>query len=207
MGARARPGLAGRRCLYDMRRDEHRQERAHRAQSTEHRHRHKYIQAAPSLVGIHSTYIRRAACRPNYSVDYCGTARNKKITHEYLVRCGTVGTVQGKQRVGDQDKDVGRQDGPSTHMDGPPRHGTESVPSRLRLSGCWSLLAAEPAVHEDHTRRLSQIPHHFWFWAPTDTRFGGPREGRLGLLYPVQGMCVCAVRGVLCMYMCAHCTE
>lgn len=24
-------------------------------------------------------------------------------------------------------------------MDGPPRHGTESVPSRLLLCGCWSL--------------------------------------------------------------------
>lgn len=93
---------------------------------------------------------------------------------------GTVGTVQGKQRVGDQDRDVGRQDGPSTHMDGPPRHGTESVPSRLRLPGCWSLLAAEPAVHEDHTRRLSQIPHHFWFWAPTDTRFGRAQRGAPG---------------------------
>ena len=55
----------------------------------------------------------------------------------------------------------------------PPRHGTEGVPSRLRL---WSLLAAEPAVHEDHTQFLSQIPHRFWFWAPIDTRFGG-REG------------------------------
>lgn len=90
-------------------------------------------------------------------------------------------------------------------MDGPPRHGTESVPSRLRLCGCWSLLAAEPAVHEDHTQRLSQIPHRFWFWAPTDTRFGGKR-GAAWLLYlvSVQGMCVSAAPYALCMYMRAH---
>lgn len=121
-----------------------------------------------------------------YSVDYCGTARNKRLhtSTEYLVDAVLCRGSRGsaiRTRVGGQE---GR-----THMDGPPRHGTESVPSRLRL---WSLLAAEPAVHEDHTQCLSQIPHRFWPWAPTDTRFWGTR-GAPGLPVSVQGVCVPAV--------------
>lgn len=87
-------------------------------------------------------------------------------------------TVQGgkRERVRERGSAIKtRMDGGWTHMDGPPRHGTEGVPSRLWL---WSLLAAEPAVHEDRTQYLSQIPHRFWFWAPTDTRFWGRKRGR-----------------------------
>lgn len=102
-----------------------------------------------------------------YSVDYCGTARNKRLHTSTSSTRYCAGETEGRRS--------GQGWGGRTHMDGPPRHGTESVPSRLRLCGCWSLLAAEPAVHEDHTQCLSQIPHRFWFWAPTDTRFGGKR--------------------------------
>lgn len=85
----------------------------------------------------------------------------------------------------------------------PPRHGTEGVPSRLRLAVRWSLLAAEPAVHEDHTQYLSQIPHRFWFWAPTDTRFGGQKRGASLFVrtYPYKA-CACQLYRVRCVCTC-----
>lgn len=85
------------------------------------------------------------------------------------------------------------------------RLGTERRVSRQGSGRLWSLLAAEPAVHEDHTQCLSQIPHRFWPWAPTDTRFWGQERGAWAAV-SVQGVCVPAVLYALGMYMCA-CTE
>lgn len=63
------------------------------------------------------------------------------------------------------------------------RNGVCPVKARTQaVCGPFSL-AAEPAVHEDHTQFLSQIPHRSWFWAPTDTRFGGKWTAHLRLPY------------------------
>ena len=67
-----------------------------------------------------------------YSVDYCGTARNKRLhTHEYGVprRCSVL--CRGKQRVGDQDRDGGLMDA----------HGW---PTQARNGGCP--VKAQPVV-------------------------------------------------------------
>lgn len=181
-----------------MRQDEHRPE-AHTEHEHRHRHRygHKYRQ--------HLVYMEYCCMLSYYSADYCGTARNKRLhtsNRQYGVprRCSTLlcRGERGKRERGSAIKT--RMGGGWTHMDGPPRHGTEGVPSRLWL---WSLLAAEPAVHEDRTQCLSQIPHRFWFWAPTDTRFWGRKRGRLDFCTVIRTrhVCVSAVLYVLWMYM------
>lgn len=129
-----------------------------------------------------------------YSVDYCGTTE-QKITHEYLVEAVLCRGNRG-----------------SAIRTGMARTDAHGWPAQARNgecpvkgSGCvavGSLLAAEPAVHEDHTQYLSQIPHRFWFWVPTDTRFGGKR-GAPGLLYPYKA-CACQQHRMCCVCTYVH---